>query len=55
MVDINDEDDEFVILNIAHDPVGANAIAPEVTELGSLQGFTLFARIAQDDHPLFKV
>lgn len=54
MADLDDEHDQFVILDIADDPVVANPVAPEMAKALALQAFCELLRIIEPHEPFLK-
>jgi hypothetical protein len=54
MVDIDDEDDQLVVLDIAENAIIADAVSPEVAKGCTFQCITDLPRVLQNRNPLLK-
>jgi nucleoid-associated protein YgaU len=52
MADLEDQDDDPLVLNVADNAVVANAVAPEAAELRALQGIADTTRIVESGDSL---
>lgn len=54
MADLDHEDDELVILDIADEPVVSHPVTPELTQLRALKAIGDLSGIVEPGHTLFE-